>query len=466
MKLTTLTAAALLTACAHRPVPAPAPPALPAAWLHAATQAPADAATEDAPAWWRAYRESALDAAVAHALAHQGDVAAALLKLRNADLRAEAAGAALRPVPSGSLSANASRPLSGNAQRTTRGVGTAFGTAWEIDLWGRLAAQADMALWERDATALDADATAAALAASVVRQYWQLGALGQRLAVGAQSLTYARRTRDLTQTQYDAGAVSGLDLAQARQSVQQQELALLTLRQQHTEMHHALALLLGLLPGDVPAAWLPEQLPPGAAERARVRPGLPADLLARRPDVRAAETRLRASLANIDAQRLTFYPALSLTGSLGTSSTSLVNILSNPVAALGAGLTLPFLNLGELRRNPQIAQNDYEQAVIGFRQSLLRALGEVENALSSLTTLRETAQRQAALVAEARRIDALTEVRFRAGAIALREWLITQESRRQAELAQVDAELNLLLAQAQLHQALGTATGLAMAAPP
>ncbi|MDO5691962.1 MAG: efflux transporter outer membrane subunit [Pseudomonadota bacterium] len=457
--LIALLPALLLAACAQAPLKSPAPlPEPPARWTYA------DAAAQDGPPasratpaqWWAAYADPDLQQTLAQALAAHGDLASAALKIRNAELRAEAAGAAALPTLSGSMGANASRPLSGAAQRTTRGFSTSWGVSWELDLWGRLRTQADMAAFERDATWQDRRAVAATLAANVVRQYWQLAALNQRLTVAEQSLVHARRTLALTQAQYEAGAVSGLDLAQARQATQSQELTLLSLTQQRTEARHALALLLDLPPADLPAHAERRALPLGAAARARIVPGLPAEVLACRPDLRAAELRLRGALANVDAVRLSFYPGISLTGGLGTGSAALVSLLSNPVATLGVGLSLPFLNAGEMRRNPQIAQNDYEQVVIGFRQSLLRALGEVENQLSSVATLREGAARQADLVAQARRIDELTEVRFRAGAIALRQWLDAQESRRQAEQAQVDAELNLLQAQANLYQALGT----------
>lgn len=451
-----------LAACVQAPLKPPAPlPEIPTGWTHGAAAAQTGAAAQ-APvttaqrAWWTAYGEPDLEHLVAQALAAHGDLASAALKIRNAELRAEAAGAAMWPALSGSAGGSASRPLSGQAQRTTRGFSTQWGVAWELDLWGKLRAQSDMATFERDATWQDRRAVAATLAANVVRQYWLLAALNQRIAVAAQSLAHARRTLELMQAQYEAGAVSGLDLAQARQAARSQELTQLTLAQQRTEARHALALLLNVPPAELPASAERPALPLGAAARATIAPGLPAEVLACRPDLHAAELRLRGALANVEAVRRSFYPGLSLTGGLGTSSAALAQLLSNPVATLGVGLTLPFLNLGELRRNPQIAQNDYEQAVIGFRQSLLRALAEVENQLSAVATLREAAARQAELVAQARHIDELTEVRYRAGALALRQWLDAQETRRQSEQAQVDAELSLLQAQANLFQALGT----------
>ena len=469
-------ASALLAACAHRTTPDITPPQTPAAWQHASSGAGApsdtqpdartgaDAAQERIPAeWWKQYEQPALNAAVAHALAHSGTLTNALLKLRTADLRAEAAGAALRPTPSGNVTASVNRPVTGSAQRSTRSYGVSLGASWEIDLWGKLGAQADMATFEREAAALDGDQAAATLAASVVRQYWQLAAMQERIRVARQSLAHAERTLSLTQAQHAAGAASGLDEAQAAQAVQTQQVALAAQQQQRTEMRHAFAVLLDAAPGHLPASIAePDGLPQNAAQlAARAQPGagVPASLLARRPDLRAAEWRLRGTLANVQAQKLSFYPALSLTGTLGTGSASLLKILSNPVAALGAGLSLPFLNAGEMRRNPQIAQNEHEQAVNTFRQTLLQALADVENALSSTATQRDAVQRQAALAAQARRIDEMTGTRYRAGAVPLRDWLTAQESRRQSELAEVDAQLNLLLAQVQLYQALGASAG-------
>ena len=208
-------ASALLAACAHRTTPDITPPQTPAAWQHASSGAGApsdtqpdartgaDAAQERIPAeWWKQYEQPALNAAVAHALAHSGTLANALLKLRTADLRAEAAGAALRPTPSGNVTASVNRPVTGSAQRSTRSYGVSLGASWEIDLWGKLGAQADMATFEREAAALDGDQAAATLAASVVRQYWQLAAMQKRIRVARQSLAHAERTLSLTQAQH------------------------------------------------------------------------------------------------------------------------------------------------------------------------------------------------------------------------------------------------------------------------
>ena len=155
----------------------------------------------------------------------------------------------------------------------------------------------------------------------------------------------ARRIVALVRARYEAGAVSGLDVAQAGQNLASQEAAHTQLLQQRVETRNALAILFDR-PPEV-AAEEPASLPDAALPA--IDAGLPASLLGRRPDLRAAEQRLRGALANVDATRTGFYPALSLTGSLGTSSTALGELLRNPVATLGAGLALPFLQWNTAR---------------------------------------------------------------------------------------------------------------------
>ena len=157
--------------------------------------------------------------------------------------------------------------------------------------------------------------------------------------------------------------------------------------QQRVEARNALAILFNAAPGDTTLAAVlpvePQQLPRTTVPD--VAAGLPAELLARRPDLRAAELRLRETLAQGDASRASYYPTLSLTGALGTSSASLLNLVKNPVLSLGAGLSLPFLRFNEMQLNTDLVKAQYAEAATTYRQTLYTALSEVENALSART---------------------------------------------------------------------------------
>jgi NodT family efflux transporter outer membrane factor (OMF) lipoprotein len=392
-----------------------------------------------------------LDQLVAEVLARNNNLAAATIRVRRAQLQAGLADRALQPTLAGSASTGARRSLESDAT-SARSSGVTLSASYEVDLWNKLGSQREVARWEALASEQDRQSTRLALIATTARLYWQLAFVNQRLAASTQSIGYAQTTYQLVQTQYRAGAASGLEVAEAQQALAGQQASQSALQQQAVEARTALALLLGNAPGSQ-AASNPAALPSG--DLPALQAGLPASLLARRPDLRAAELRLRQSFTRIDATRASYYPALTLTGSLGTSSTQLTNLLQNPVAALGLGVSLPFLQRANMQLNIQVSETQYEEAVLNFRQTLYTALGDVDNALSSRLQLALQAARLQESLQAARTAERLYEVRYRAGATALKAWLDAQEKRRSADIALADNLLARLNNQLALYQALG-----------
>lgn len=420
---------------------------MPAAW-QGATVDRSVAPTHDA--WWKHFQDPALDALVSEVLRTNNDLAAAALRVRRAQLQAGLARTAMRPTLSGSSSARGERDLRDSENRSDSFSAT-LSVGYEVDLWGKLARQRDEADWEAAATEEDRRAAALALIGTTLNLYWEAAFLNQQIATAEKSIDYAARTLELVRAQYEAGAVSRLELAEAERNLANQQAAITQLYQQRAETLNALSILLDGPPSNhVP---VPPLLPDTPLPE--VRPGVPAELLGRRPDLRAAELRLRSSLAHTDVVRTSYYPTLSLTGSLSSASSALIHVLQNPIAALGAGITLPFLQWREMQQNIAVSQVDYEAAVVQFRQALYDALAEVENALSLRQNLAAEARlRQEALDA-ATEAERLYEVRYRAGAVPLRAWLDAQEARRQAELAVARNRLQRYQAQVLLYQALG-----------
>lgn len=442
---------------------------LPAQWVHADVTAPTNTDTQIVQQvlhdrWWTVFGDASLNELVELALARNNDLRAAGWRLRNARLAAGNAFGNRLPTLNGGGSAGASRNLDADTPSPAgtgwqRTYSASLGVSWELDLWGRLAAKQSAADWEAEATWQDRQATAQALVANVLGTYWQLAVAEQKWLTQQDSLRRAEKTLQLAQVQYDAGAISGLDLAHARQTLAGQQAAAEQIAQLRTELQHALAILFDAPPGQLPQAARNPRLPdlnrlPG------VTAGIPADVLARRPDLQAAEMRLRATLAQSDATRASYLPGFNLTSSLGSSSTALRNVLNNPALSLGLGLALPFLNIGEMQRNLQTSRNNYELAVVNFRQALYKALAETENALSARQHVQQQWQFQQQAHVQATRADQLAEVRYRAGAISLKAWLDAQESRRSAALAEQDAALARLQNHVTLIQALGGSPAL------
>ncbi|WP_415876929.1 efflux transporter outer membrane subunit [Burkholderia ubonensis] len=444
-------AAALIAGCAATRDRPPPPLTMPAHWE---SPVPPDAPNApNAPAapadWWRSFGDPVLDRLIDDALRTNNDLAIAAIRVYRARLQAGLADTNLTPAVTLGANGSVSRTL--DTHQMGRASGVTGALSYELDLWGRLAALRDAARWEADATEADREAARLSLIGTTAALYWQIGYLNRQIALGDANIAYAARTVALVRSRHAAGATSGLDLAQAEQSLAAQRAAQTQLLQQRTENRHALAILFDRPPQQ--SAAEPPTLPDGPLPT--VAAGLPANLLGRRPDLRAAEFRLRESLANVDATRTSFYPTFTLTGNVGTSSTSLERVLSNPVATLGLGLALPFIQWNTMQLQIKVSQTQYQEAVVGFRQRLYSALAEVENALSARVQLEREAEQRALSLAQAQRAETLAAARFAAGATDVQPWLDQQQRLRDAQSAESQNRLNRLNNQMTLYRALG-----------
>nr|WP_241022394.1 efflux transporter outer membrane subunit [Burkholderia sp. Se-20373] len=456
-----LAASGILSACATRTYERP-PLDVPTKWVYSDGNTPHADAGKHPRQWWTGFGDAQLDKLISSALSRNNNLATATLNVRQAQLELQLAGDPLQIGPQASVNARRERRLDNDDVSRIRS-GTLYGTvSYTVDFWGRLARQRDIARWALQASEADRDTVQLNIVCTTADLYWRLAYLNQRLAFGEKSLATAIRTRELVHAQYIAGAVSNLEQREAEQAVVAQRAGLSQLRQNQVETRNALAVLFNAAPGsnvlEEVLGLEPQALPTNALPT--LAEGLPADLLGRRPDLQAAELNLRQRLANIEVVRTSYYPTLSLTGSVGAASQSLVNLLASPTAILGAGLSLPFLNLKAMRLNTELAQLQYETAVIDFRQTLYQAFVDVENALSARIRLAEQAELQAQALAAAREAERLYEIRYRAGAVALRMWLDAQESYRTAELLWTQARFSQLQNLVTLYQSMGGNTSI------
>jgi NodT family efflux transporter outer membrane factor (OMF) lipoprotein len=400
--------------------------------------------------WWEGFGDERLNRVVARVIEVNTDLASAGFRLQRARLNAGLATDALIPQLDASGSVGYTKELSGSS-KGVRSYSTSAGLSYELDLWGRLRTQRSIAKWEAQATEEDLQSTFLALVGSTCDLYWTIAFLNQRIAAGEESVARVERTLALVRTQFATGAVSRLELREAEQNLQSQQAAQSQLIQQRVEARNALTVLLDGQP------WAVSDEPQSMtnAHSPAIDAGIPAELLGRRPDLRAAELRLRESLAQIKVVRATYYPAISLNGSVGGSSTALSDVLAKPVETLSARLVLPFLHWNEARLNSGIAGTEYEIAANDFRATLYTAFTEVDNALSARQELTRQVDLSQQSFDAAIEVERLYEVRYRAGATPLRLWLDAQETRRSAELALAQARLTQLQNDSTLFQALG-----------
>jgi NodT family efflux transporter outer membrane factor (OMF) lipoprotein len=417
----------------------------------------ADTDQLSADQWWIAFGDPGLTTLIREVVARNNDIFAATLRARRAHLQADLAENALFPKLSGTLNSSRTRPLEGNTSSTLSSSSSAsIGLSYDVDLWGKLAAQRDSASFEAEATAEDYEAARLAIIGMTIETYFRIAHANESIASAENSLDYVQQIQGLIRKQAEIGDVSDLEFRESEQAVETQAARLYQLQQARLVLRNVLTVLLNGAPNPVSE---PHRLP--RRKLPAIAAGLPADLLARRPDLRAAEAQLQGTLKGVDATRTSFYPGISLTGGLGTSSDQLISFISNPVATLGGGAVLSFLNLKDMDLAVAVSQTQYEEAVAAFRTTLLNAFADVANALAARANYAGQSRRLYNAYKAAQDVEKLTETRYRAGATTLRIWLDAQERRRSAEVALADVRLAQYVNASNLYRALGGSTSIA-----
>ena len=369
--------------------------------------------------------------------------------MQKARLQAGLARDDLYPQLSSNNTASVNKPLEGGS--SSKAFQANLSVSYEVDLWGKVSANIDQAQWTALASLEDRESTAQSLVATTASLYWQIGYLHQRIELSNKSIEHSRQTLALTQRQYASGAVTELNVLESQRSLAGQEASHSQLLQQLVEAENALAILLNRAPGQVAVEI--KQLPDSAVPEVGV--GIPADLVGRRPDVKAALYQLRSALASKDATYASYFPSLSLTGSVGESTSELKELLRNPVGSLGAGLVLPFLQWNQMQINNDIADIDYQSAIVSYRKTLYSAFEDVDNAISAKQQYAYQGEKLELQFSAAAQAEAIYESQYRHGAIGIQNWIDAQENRRSAEAALLENRYNQLTAQATLYQALG-----------
>jgi NodT family efflux transporter outer membrane factor (OMF) lipoprotein len=403
--------------------------------------------------WWQAFGSAELHSLVDEALRGSPDLAIAVERVRQAEAEVRIAGASLFP------SLNLGFGSSANATRTdgrtakSEGSSTSLTASYEVDLWGKNAAGVRGAEASLQATRYDHDTARLTLIAGVATAYIEVISLRGRVAVARENLAIAERVLNLVQARARNGAVSPLDVARQEATVLSQRAALLPLEQLERQTLAALAVLVGRVPEgfDVQAKALAEVSVPA------INPGLPAELLVRRPDLAAAEALLVASNANLSAARAALLPSIQLTGSAGVASGALLAVLGGPTAsvALAASVLQPIFDAGRLKGQVSIAESRERELAETYRKAILAAFADVEKALVAGSKLSERELLQSQVQDRAREALRLAEVRYREGADDLLSVLDAQRTLFDAQDQLAQIRRDRLEAAVALYKALG-----------
>ncbi|MBA3597124.1 MAG: efflux transporter outer membrane subunit [Methylibium sp.] len=433
--LAPLFAALLLAGCVTAPAIDPASlPVAPASfrehddrWTLAAPAEP-----QARGEWWQAFADLTLTDLVERAGRANNaiQVATARLAQARAILRATDANRA----PQVGVGASASRGTQADTGSTaTTFLGAGADLSYELDLFGRLATASRAAALDAHAREALLQSTRLLVQADVARTYLALRAVDEERALVRETVTAYRDTLSLTERRYQAGDIAELDVARIRTEVAATESEALALDRQRAELEHALAVLVGEAASgfEIDASDWATALPVIPA-------GIPSTVLARRPDVSAAQSAMLAAQARVGVAQAAWFPNFSLTASGGYASPELGDLFQWSARAWGIGalLSLPLFDGGRREAGVQSASAELDAALAGYREQVLVAFRDVEDQLSALRLLSEQAQAQSRAVAAATRATLLSNSRWRNGYVSQLELLDAQRSelfnRRQA----------------------------------
>jgi NodT family efflux transporter outer membrane factor (OMF) lipoprotein len=456
-------AALLLAGCAWPGPAAPTAPAerpAPERW-----QSEADSGTL---ASWALLADPELQALLQRAEAANRDLVQAALRIEQA--RTQAGLGALRLTPSAGLNLGANRaldPPSPLPASTSRSYGTNLGVAYELDLWGRLAALRNADAAQLRAAETDLRAARLLLRQRVAESYWQLGAAREQGALAQQQLQLNRELLAATRLRVQEGKLLPIEIDRAAATLQQAEVRLADLQADGAQQRLQLALLLdeappgpqllqprlpGTMPGTVPNTELGTA--PGTLPTPWRIGADPATVLERRPDVQRARAQVDAALARTQAAEAQRYPGLSFSASLGTGGSAVRDWLSNPVAALAGNLVVPLIDWRRLDLQRDAARTELELAALNLRETVARALVEIETALIDGQRLQQQLAANATRLREAQAAENVAALRLEVGAIARADFLQAKNARLEAEQGRLQLQLRAWLNRGQLARAL------------
>lgn len=410
--------------------------------------------------WQQLVQDARLSKLITLALANNRDLRLAALNIDAARAQYRITDAARLPTVAASAGSSASRSSSaaGSSGEISRQVSASLGiTSWELDLWGRLGQLKDAALNSYLATESTRDAVQSTLVAEVSQAWLTLQANQTLAQLAQQTLDSRERSLVLTQWRYDAGAVSGLDLATAQAAMETARGDVAAARSSLTQSHNALRLLVGV---DVPAALLPAaDVNANAVALAPVPGGLSSQVLLQRPDVKAADRAVQAALADVGAARAALLPTITLTASVGSASQELKDLFSAGSGnwSLAPALRLPLLDGGSSRNAVEVAEINRQIEFASYEQTVQTAFREVADALAVRSQIDTQVQAQTRLVDAYQRSLALTEQRYQAGSANALSVLDAQRSLYAAQQALISLRLTEQGNRMTIYKVLGGA---------
>jgi multidrug efflux system outer membrane protein len=406
-------------------------------------------------AWWKMYGDPTLTSLVERSLERNQEIAASAARLRQAREISNQARSLFFPDVNLGVGAERSKSRFRGSQggpNLESSFNVPADMSYEIDVWGKVRRQVESATASENAAQETLNALRLSIAGEVAQTYWALRAVDADRAVLDRTLEVRRKALDLLTKRRAAGTLSGLDLARAQTEVSTAEADRIKLDQTRMELVNSLAVLAGAAATGSSVPYQTDLPKPPSV------PGsVPSELLRQRPDIRAAERNVAAANADIGVATAAFYPSISISASSGFDATKLSDLFqaSSLVWSIGSNALTPATSQKWLRAQRNAAIAAHEAASADYRQTVLEAIREVENALqgSAILERRQIAQEQA-LEAARKTLD-LSAKRYKSGLVSFLDVVDAERTRLDAERATNALRAERLAVSVSLIKALG-----------
>jgi NodT family efflux transporter outer membrane factor (OMF) lipoprotein len=454
-----------LSACAAGPdykAPQPAALGVPATYYGQSGSTPVDQA--ELATWWTRLNDPALSGLIDEAIAGNLDIVQAQARLRQARESLRQANAAFLPQVNASGSGGRNYSSAGGGTRVVDGNVVSSGSgkwsssyslganaSWQIDLFGELSRSAEAARADLVASGYDLANVRMTIIAELVTNYVQARQAQAQLRIARETQAIQRDNYNIANWRLQAGLVSSLDEQQARAQLAQTNATIPQLEASLRGSLNRIAVLTGQAPGEA-TRMTPAPIPVASAN---IATGIPADTLRQRPDVRSAERALAAASARIGVAQAQLYPSLGISGNIGTNATSFSNLFDLITGSVFANVAQLIFDGGRLASQVRSQRAATDAAFAAYKQSVLTALEDVENAMASLTSARQRAAEFRIAFEASNNTAILARSQYQAGLIDFQTLSTSETTLLNARNSLAAAQADEVLAIAQLYNALG-----------
>jgi NodT family efflux transporter outer membrane factor (OMF) lipoprotein len=414
--------------------------------------------------WWEIFGDPQLSTLVAQVEISNQNVQIAEAQYRQARAIVQQARAALFPA----VSANAGGTRIGAGSSSSRsGVGNAYNLAldasWEVDVWGRVRRSVEAGEAGAQASSANLQAVLLSAQAEVAIDYFQLRILDAQRQLLDDSVAAFQRSLDLTRNRYAGGVAGKLDVVLAEAQLKSTLAQAIDVGVQRAQLEHAIAILIGKPPAEFAIAPVPLKVAMPA-----IPVGVPSQLLERRPDIAAAERQVASANARIGVTMAAFFPSLTLSGSVGSATSTFPLLLTAPtrVWSIGPSIAQFIFDAGLRKAQTEQAIAVYDASVASYRLTVLGAFQDVEDNLAALRILQSEASIQEEAVQAARQSVALTLNQYKAGTVSFLNVVVVQTAQLNNERTLVGILGRRLSAAVALVKALGGGWDAASSNPP